>query len=448
MLKILRNFWLPAVFPVLLFSCSDEALNVDNSMQPVSDKIEVYAGQFPIVTSWTKQESVLSSINNNYFLLGSISDKVFGQTNAEILAQFSCPFDLRLPLNVDSTSLTLELKISSFQAMGDSIININVYKMDVGTFSYRGSYKSDINPADFCSKNEKIGYKSFKAHADTSTVVIELDEALKNAMIDAAQNNNSIYTNESTFLNFLKGLYIEVENGGNVMLSINEMDMYLFSRYKNEAGVYIGQTSIFPANKEVRQVNYIEHLYTGADNIPTTQDSVMFVSSPAGTVSGLTIPLGKISKQFGIEVKDGIPYAENGRKLSINSAIMTITVADTANNLIPTPPYLLLIKESELTDFFSKNKETDNIVSMVGFYDTSSASYSFRVHKYLAKELNTALAEDATDKLFLIPVDGEYNSIYGTLSKIRYAYSFYAASLCTENHPTNPIKFDIVVSGF
>jgi hypothetical protein len=447
MLKILRNCLLSVVFSILLFSCSDEALNIDNSMQPKSDQIEVYAGLFTIQTAWGEQGSVLSRINTDYFLLGSITDKVFGKTNAEILAQFACPIDLKIPSNVDSTALTLELKVSSFIAEGDSTININVYKMDLGTFSYRGSYNSEIDPSLYCSKSEKIGSASFKAHADSTVVEIVLDDALRDELIAAAQNDNSIYASQAAFFNFLKGLYIEVESG-NAMLSVYEMDMYLFSRYKNEAGVYIGQTSIFPANKEVRQVNKIKHDYTGGDYISTSQDSVMFVSSPAGTISKLTIPLGKISQQFVKDVKDGIPYADNDRKLSFNSAIITITVADTANTLITPPPYLLLVKESEATNFFAKDKSADNITSMVGYYDASTISYSFRVHKYLAKELSVALDENATDNLLLIPVDGEYNSTYGTLSKIRYAYNFYASSLGTEKHPTNPIKFEVVVSGF
>ncbi len=459
MLKNIFRLGFLSLLSGFLFACSDDALNIDN-IQPAGDTITVKADTFHLVSSWDTLHSIPSKIKDETFLVGSITDKVFGQTNAEVLAQFTCPFGLKLPANVDSTSLTLELKLNdTYQAQGDSIVTINVYRMNKKTFSYREPLFSNINPDLYSDMHDLLGTMNFKA-GSSSTVVIPLNDALKKQLMDEAQGitNTGIFTNENSFTNFLNGLYISVDGGdimlsssGSAMLSIYQMNMYLFSRYKNEAGTYVGQSSIFPANKEVRQVNRIWHDYTRADAGDLVRlDEAEYLSSPAGANTIITIPLAKIKQKYGIYVNDkGVACLANGQMLSVNSAILRVQIADTTNHLMTVPPYLLLIKKSAATAFFNQDKSIDYVTSVMGAYDSNTQSYSFALHDYLANELKSAtLTENSTDELLLIPVDAEYSTSTFAYSNIKYSSNFYGTSVCSAKHPTKPMKLDVVISGF
>jgi hypothetical protein len=429
------------LFAIVLFSsCKDDSLDLKNSIQPTKDEITLAADTFHLKATDSLVASIPAKVSTDTFLLGSYTDALYGNTKAEILAQFNCPTGWTLPDSISSPTLKLTLSHSAYQAKGDSTLSIKVYRM-VNTFSYSGAYYSNINPNDYAS-TELVGtrVKSKKnSTAESDTISIPLDNSLRDELINAVRNNKSVYSNETAFTNFFKGLYISVDGSSTSIFTLSQLNMILSYYYKNAGGTTISQVETFPANKEVRQVNRVVH-----DGTKPTTAGKIFVSSPAGIEANINIPISSIRDRFKIKVANGTAYLNSTtRKLSINSAMLTLEVADTST--IDYPKYLLLIRRSAVNSFFSTLSTPDGKSSILAEYSASGKSYAFSLKTYLANKLkDESVVGD--DPMVLIPVMITYDTS-SNITGVKYDSKLHAVAL---KGPTNasPLKLDIVVSGF
>ena len=76
------------------------------------------------------------------------------------------------------------------------------------------------------------------------------------------------------------------------------------------------------------------------------------------------------------------------------------------------PKNVLLLRKSELKDFFEQNKTYDNKTSFLGTYDSSTNSYTFsklnRLISSIFSEIrNNAEKDENWDKILLVPVSTE-----------------------------------------
>ena len=109
----------------------------------------------------------------------------------------------------------------------------------------------------------------------------------------------------------------------------------------------------------------------------------------------------------------------------LNTVTMKIPAVEIANRQgIKPPKNLLLIKASEVDEFFADNKVPDNVYSFYSSYDSTTKSYNFTdLRGYLKAILNGEITEGFDDFL-IIPVDME------TESTSDY-YSYYYGSSST-----------------
>ncbi|MDR3704430.1 MAG: DUF4270 domain-containing protein [Paludibacteraceae bacterium] len=428
------------LFAIVLFSCTDDSLDLKNSIQPTKDEITLAADTFHLKATDSLVASIPAKVSTDTFLLGSYTDALYGNTKAEILAQFNCPTGWTLPTNISSPTLELKLSYTAYQAKGDSTLKINVYRM-TNTFNYSGSYSSNINSNDYAS-TELVGSttKSKKSStAESDTISIALDTTLRNELFDAVRNNSSVYANDTAFTNFFKGLYISVDGSSTAIFTLSQLNMSLSYSYKNSGGTAISQVETFPANKEVRQVNRIVH-----DGTKPTTAGEIFVSSPAGIEANVNIPISSIRDRFKIKVANGIAYLNSTtRKLSVNSAMLNLEVADTST--IDYPKYLLLIRKSAINSFFSTLSTPDGKSSVLAQYSSSTKSYSFSLKTYLANQLKDA-SVIGDDPMVLIPVMTTYDTS-SNITGVKYDSKLHAVALKGPTS-TSPLKLDIVVSGF
>ena len=160
----------------------------------------------------------------------------------------------------------------------------------------------------------------------------------------------------------------------------------------------------YPANEEVRQINRFQHpdISKIKQNFDATPE-INAVSAPANIYTKINMPFGKLKAKTNV----------NGKKRLINRAVLRVDVAEIDKSKLaqPIPSSMLLIKESEYEDFFSKRElPTDSTAILTSIsYETDEDTdetiyyYSFDMAKMITKELNNA-DSDENINFILVPV--------------------------------------------
>lgn len=115
---------------------------------------------------------------------------------------------------------------------------------------------------------------------------------------------------------------------------------------------------------------------------------------------------------------------------------------------------MMLIKEEELSSFFTENKlpsDTSAIIaSLVASTDDSnniSYSYSYDLSSLLTKELRTTDTKGEL-KFALIPVAVNSNSSTGQVISVKPLQTITVTRIRSANNSATPMNLDVVYSGF
>lgn len=445
------------------YACSDDALtDMGSSIQPVGDKIDVYADTFHLASDDYFVPFMYSKPDS--FLLGTFYDTKYGTVVGDILAQVEHPQGHEYPAGTVFDSVRLVMYYDSWFGDNYSPMQINVYEMNKSTFNYTEKYKTNLNPADYTDKSELIGKKSITAVDATGTmednaVVIKLS----NSFLQRFTNINAdTYSSESKFQDFFGGVYINTAFGSATMLTINQLSIDLHYHYtytvkgsnNQDSTVIVKQTVPFPANKWVRQVNRIQHPDSAQIKanlqLPANQ-GIHYISTPANIYTRVKLPVKRIAQSMDT----------NGKMLNINSGTLRVDVLDVDESDLAQPyiGMILLVRESSMNRFFSKDELPSDTVAVLGTiaYETNDETdevnyyYQFELSALLsaeikaAKENGTALPDFESFMLVPVLVGSDSN---GTTTSVVEEYTMSAMTLCGASHPTRPMRFSVVYSGF
>jgi hypothetical protein len=461
-----------SLLSLLTFSCTDNLTDIGRDIRPYSDSITVGTDIFNVTT--VNKDVASLTTRQDSFLLGTFYDEKYGSIHADIMAQVKCPVGYKFHPGSVADSALVVLYYDTWFGDKYSPMEVNIYEMNLNTFDYSTPYPTNTDPDLYCDRTINLGHRIFTAkdayvmRADTSCIIFKLsNDQLSNYFKDRIFNS-SYYASDDIFTDQFKGLYIKADYGTATMLNIKQMDLELYSHYTyTKAGAdtltTVKSVLTFPANSEVRQVNHF--LYPDKTEIMAKlaqRDSVNYISSPANFQTMVNIPLNRMK----LRMDSGIV---NNKKLTVNTAILKVqaTEVDTAT-LAQTPPtYLMLIKESAIDRFFSKNELFSDTCAIMGTYTSSEIGttgkyeyyYSFNIAALIANELKIAKTNNATpaDKLEmrLIPVKVVYNSS-SVVTSVKQDYLMSAVTIrsgneidpLSGNKVTLPMRIKVVYSGF
>jgi len=434
---------------VLTLSCVDTLTDYGSGIQPVSDQIEIGADTFHLKTSTDSVVFIyskpVSTSGKDSFLLGRFYNEKYGSTYSDILAQVNCPKNFKFPANAVADSVCAVLYCQSWIGNQYDPLDINVYEMNKGTFNYSTLYKSNLDPLDYCDKSVQLGRGVFSGkdglgnRTDSTALVIKLDAKLLKRFYDGQKYFNE----DSTFTDFFKGIYVTTKFGSSAILNINQLDIEYYYHYTyTEAGTNkldtVNNMILFPANKEVRQVNRFQH--PDRNKFVTFRDSVDYVASPANFQTNIVLPLKRIQDSISAD-----PVMKNKRQI-INKAILRADVTELKDTVqgVPLVNYMLLIKASEADNFFKTNglpSDTSTVAVLsqisseeVGTTDVYKYYYSYDVSRIIANELKTKnyTNNGGTVKMVLIPVSvgtTTNSSGYSSISSVKHQYKMSAVTL-------------------
>lgn len=454
----MNNFLLKSLIGLTLlatlYSC-DENNSIGGSIQPDQDKISVYYDTVHVVSQTVFVDSMLYRSSSAY--LGEFTDPNFGTTKPDFLAQLYCPRQFSFPDDVkriDSSFLYLYYE----DWFGDSttMLHINVYELN-SPLMIGQSYFTNINPAKYCDKSKLLGQYSFtpgdlyatdsaKSLSTYQTVLkIPIDLVLGNKFLKDSRLNPSTFASPEKFAQYFNGLYVTTNFGNGSIIYIDHSEVefcygtYLYS--KTSGGLrdsFVVGASYFPVTKEVKQVNRFEHpdlsYYVNPSN---SSDSLNYVFSPAGMYTRITIPDKVFNTLSGSSV--------NRMRLKILA-----TQFDDSDYGMSPPNNMLLIRESEAKDFFSRFEMNDGLNSFLAEYNSESESYEFNLSYYAQKMVRELDAPESSsfspfNNMIMIPVT-IIESTDGTQVRLEQMLKPSAVKVRGAKHPTQPMKLELIYS--
>ncbi len=447
---------------VFLFACTDDLTNYGSGIQPKSDEISIGTDTFHLSTENIFVNFMYSKPDS--FLLGTFYNEKFGTTRADILAQVNCPVGFKFPpLSVPDSALVVMYYKSWF---GDKYapLDVNVYEMNQKTFDYTGLYPTNLNPLDYTDLSILLGRRivtakdASKTRVDSTSIVVKLSGDFVQRFF-----NDNHYGSETDFANFFKGIYITANYGASTILNIRQIDLecyyhYTYTKPGADTLTTVKNVVTFPANQEVRQVN--RFLHPDRDVLVKQKDSVNYVASPANLQTRINLPLKRMKDTIDAKIAFG-------KKQILNNAILKVEATEVSDSTLDMPlvQYMLLIKESEMTDFFEKNlipttKDKVAVLAHIAATQIGSTkqyeySYSFDIAALIANELKMAKEKGVVPaenlSLVLVPVNVKQTATSNggyTISAVKQQYLLSGVTIRSGQNKKHPMKLNLVYSGF
>lgn len=299
-------------FIAILFSCTKNETLIGKNLIPGGDYINgIYTDTFSLKTKTVFEDS-LPAKNNSRFLLGAISDDVFGKSFASIYTQLklnTSAVSFNDTAYIDSCILSLRYS-GNYYGDKQALHNIKVYKVNEDISSSDAvTYQSFQT---FTHEATTIGQKlNFKVNLDSSFAESsEINSAALRIPISNIvaqdilnQTADGALKDNASFQAYFKGLYIEADtsfgfNKGMISLDLrsSQSTLTLYYHTPNTSGKIFKLTTTGSTN-----TNYFKHNFNNSivkTAVSNTTDTTLYIQSMAGTKSKITIPhisnLGKV----------------------------------------------------------------------------------------------------------------------------------------------------------
>ena len=426
---------------VILSSCTDSGSDLGITIRPSGDMIAVGTDTFHVSSTNYVVPNMVSP--SDTFLLGNYYDPKYGTTKGEIFAQFTCPVGFQFPAGAVPDSLSLYILFNNWVGYSHSPLRISAYEMDATPLNYNTVYYTDVNVPTYCSKNTLLGSRIMVAIPDTvadaATYQPHLTYKFSQSQVQQLYNagSNGAFASQTVFTNYFKGVYLTSDYGNGALWYVNRLYMVFYFHYHafvNNKDTTLTSGLIFPASKDVRQINRITH--PDVNQIPVPPDSVTYVFSPAGIYTQLNIPVGRIVQR----IKD----RWSGKVNSINHAElrMEVTERDTVDNyVLPIPNYLALVPKQNINSF-----RVGDTTLITASYNSYYHYYSFNLSGYLTRQLRSS-NPPAIDQLLVVPVRITSRSASGYIAGLMPQVNLRAVTLRTSKS-VHPLRLEIVYNGF
>lgn len=449
----------------LIYSCDDSTSGIGNSIIAAGDSIPAGAATYDVKTQSILADSVYARTITAY--LGKYTDPQFGEFTADFIAQFNCTDNYEFPETIQEiTGLTFRMYYGAY--FGDSL---NAMRMQVDTLSKvipeqeLNTFYTSVDPTQYYDPTTKpVARKAFAArgasakdstytytdsYGYTNTISyywqdVTLPTSLGQLMYDKYVENKDNYKNAESFIkNVLKGFYVHSTHGDGTILYIDDMQLHLNFKYLIESSSgkvdsLVNGASVFAATKEVIQANRFQNSDRLKELIAETKHT--YLKTPAGIFTEVTLPIDEIAE---MHLRD-----------TLNAASITFTkYNEKSESKYPmgTPQTLLMVRKSDMYDFFEKNKTYDNKVSYISQFVSSGATANTYSFTNIAPLISLCVAEKAKgthdedwNKVVLIPVKTETDS-NGSIIGIKSNLDMESACLVGGD---TPLKLQVLFTTF
>ena len=455
-------------------SCKDDVASAGQAVLDEDDAIIVLVDTFPLHSALDSCKAIISQADS--FLLGEIETD-YGLLRASILTQLACPEGYSYPEGSKPDSICLFMYYSSWEGDKNAPLAINAYLMDKNTFSYSGTYPTDLNIDDYCSRSTSILADRRIVVASEKMDSIMDDNGNYIPMLRMRVNEDfandfwkmQAFDTQEKFNQQFKGLLIESSFGSSTILNISDIALgvyYTFTYEREGETVTEHDLKAFYANSEVRTVNHLAYpdKKEWIENLQKDSDTYNYIIAPAGAYTRIVFPMARIQDsimEHMVEIIDGDtlitkqPYVNKAEvRIDVTNKYDGSEADKTRNEWLQPSTYMLLIKEESINRFFANRELPSDTCALLSPLTQGTDSngdavyyYTYDMSDFLTNQLRKK-TDDKELKMMLVPVtvttatSGTTESAY---SAVRQQQTMSATKIKSAK---NGLKFEIVYSGF
>ncbi len=469
----LKNLFLFGAALAVVASCDDDTSSVGTGMMPGDDGITTHTASFTLKSHTEEIDSVLA--NTNTCMLGAIIDpETRAMTKCDFLAQFHVMENYAFPEkdvmleDVDGGVLidSCDLRIYFDTFYGDSLtpMVLRVHELDtMRVMEEDDVFYTSLNPSDYINHNSSIKDTLVYAVCDMArdtlssvsssnyyrSIKVTLPKEYGKYLANKYYENKDNYKNSYNFIhNVCPGFYFETAGGVGSMIKVKVSALNVYFRYKtvNSLGndTIVDGMQRMAATEEVIQNTRIEN------SIPLellNSDTCTYVKSPASLYTVIELPVDDVFSAENAAPGDSVTSAS----LSIRRYNPVVT----GNYVLPAPTLLLMLRKSEMEDFFKEGEIANGKDSYLASYDAVKNAYVF---SNISRLLSICRDEKAQgdpewNKVVLLPVRADYSTTtnyYGattsTLLSVNHELGITSARL--EGGNSDALKLSVVYSRF
>lgn len=417
----------------LMVACEDDQVSEIGS--------SITTGEASItIDSTTYNLNAVAVVNDNYdartgnLMFGNISVPEYGDLKTSFVSRMMCLTSLPLTDSIPASrvdSVKLRMIVSRDLTTGDSLLpqQVTVYRL---TKQLPSGISNAFDPQGYYDQASKLGQKSFTTSSignriyvdgnkNPNYVAIDVDmpRQLGVDLFDRYKKDPSIFAWPQTFAQYFPGLFVESSFGKGCVANVAEVDLWTYFWHPATKKVIndkdttvvaynkVDSVCLLSATPEVLSSNNIK--YTVAQSI---KDDIaagkIVITTPGGYYARITLPARQIIAE----------YNNQQHNLSIISALsMSIPASTISNDFnIGAAPYMLMIKTSEIDEFFRNNRIPDNKTSFYAEYDAYRGRYAFNsLRTYILNLIDKGTVDNDDVDFTLVPVNvsGETEPSYG-----------------------------------
>lgn len=416
---------LPALAGALaLTSCNDEMSGIGETV--FDQNVKVYVDSSVMRLDSRIIDAGVIDARSNYNLLGSISVPEYGSLSASYVSRLLSASKLTIPDSITPEridSMRLTLQVPRANIVGDSLApqQIKVWKLirqlpaDItSAYNPDGNYDA-ANPlgvTNFTLSGLALSDSAFRK-LKAIPVNIRLPREFAVETVRAYRENPSIFQWPDRLAEKFPGIYVGPTFGQGCIAAVATANFFTYWHHTVERTVVENDVSV----KKKVQVKDSVSLFSTAPEVLASNN---LTYEPAASLKAridagekiITTPLGwQVAFKFPARaILDAYNSTQNELSV-INNLAMTIPAAEVKNDYgIGIAPDLLMIRTSEIEDFFANSKVPDSKSSFASSYSSVTKTYRFSgLRQYLLELLDKdgKVSEEEFDRLCdftLIPV--------------------------------------------
>ena len=423
---------------IMYMACEDTISRVGIGTQPDEDKISVFDTTLFVEAQTIQVDSIYAKTENGF--LGEYHDPFYGTVKGSYICQYypSVGFyylDSIVDNKIDSVRLNI-----SYSYMGDSLapMELTVYPVIKQLDKH---YYTNAEPSHYCDMNNPITKYSYTARnlniSDSALIAsnysyyisVPLPIKLGQDYLDKVRNNELNSVDE--FLDFFPGTYLTTTFGTGSMLAVNYTEIIFYYSRKttlkdinnNDSIAIRVSNAALTVTKEIIQLNALKN--TNPSFLLENNSDSMYLKSPAGVFTELTIPIKEIVKGIGKKKFSSVKLSLSAyAKKEWEYALPFPGTGQMGSSYYKSK--LLLIEPDSVKNFFEQQKTADNRTSFSTIFNGSTYTYDFNnIANVVQNAIEKAPEKDL--KLWLIPVQTTWSSQSNGVSSVEVDYmtSYY-----------------------
>jgi len=379
---------------LILFSCKKDPYEIGIDLLPPSDTLHVLSTDTCTVVAFSVGQDSIRTDEATSLALGSMMDPVFGKTTASFYTQLRLSSDgADFGKNPVLDSLVLCLYYNGYYGDTSTQQNIKVYEIsqdleiDSGYYSNQSAttYQNLLANLNFVPHpTDSVSVYGKKVRAHLRVNLSKYSSYFGNKLLYAPE---SVLANSASFIQFMKGLYLEASavnfNGSllNFTTSDGSSRMTAYFHDGNDPA-NDSLTYDFLLNDQCARFTHIDH-HGYLDASPDLKRQILSHDSAQGSnqlfLQGLA----------GVRIKVKFPYLKTfgkGSVIAVNDAVLMFKNPDPDTTLSP-PPALNLVRQDSIGRIAFIKDENEGSSYFGGTYDKTTRTYFFRITQHIQKVL-------------------------------------------------------------